>query len=88
MVLDTLHRQIKYLDNVLEADHGKPKQLTKPMRDFKTLKTAYATIKGSIELKTASSTPARSTRNHRSTAPPQGSRAVPAIHRARCGWPR
>jgi transposase-like protein len=25
---DTLHRQVKYLNNVIEADHGKLKQLT------------------------------------------------------------
>jgi len=39
-------RQVKYLNNVVEADHGKLKQLLKPVRGFKTLKTAYATIKG------------------------------------------
>ncbi len=43
---ETLHRQIKYLNNVVEADHGKLKQLIRPVRGFKTLKTAYATIKG------------------------------------------
>lgn len=43
---DTIHRQVKYLNNVIEADHGKLKQLIKPVRGFKTLKTAYATIKG------------------------------------------
>jgi IS6 family transposase len=43
---ETLHRQIKYLNNVIEADHGKLKQLIRPVRGFKTLKTAYATIKG------------------------------------------
>ena len=42
----TLHRQVKYLDNVIEADHGKLKQLIRPVRGFKSLKTAYATIKG------------------------------------------
>jgi len=31
---------------VVEADHGKLKQLIRPVRGFKTLKTAYATIKG------------------------------------------
>jgi hypothetical protein len=34
------------LSNVGEADHGKPKLLIRPIRGFKTLKTAYATIKG------------------------------------------
>lgn len=43
---DVEHRQVKYLNNVIEADHGKLKQLIKPVRDFKTMKTAYATIKG------------------------------------------
>lgn len=43
---DIAHRQIKYLNNVIEADHDKLKQLIKPVRGFKTLKTAYATIKG------------------------------------------
>ena len=42
----TVHRQAKYLNNVIEADHGKLKQLIRPVRGFKTLKTAYATIKG------------------------------------------
>ena len=43
---ETVHRQIKYLNNVVEADHGKLKQLIRPVRGFKTLKTAYATIMG------------------------------------------
>ena len=42
----TVHRQVKYLNNVVEADHGKLKQLIRPVRGFKTLKTAYATIRG------------------------------------------
>ena len=42
----TRHRQVKYLNNVVAADHGKLKQLIRPVRGFKTLKTAYATIKG------------------------------------------
>ena len=37
---ETLHRQVKYLDNVIEADHGKLKQLIRPVRGFKTLKFA------------------------------------------------
>jgi hypothetical protein len=41
-----VRRQVKYLNNVIEADHGKLKQLIKPVRGFKALKTAYATIKG------------------------------------------
>jgi transposase-like protein len=43
---ETIHRQVKYLNNVIEADHGKLKQLIRPVRGFKSLKTAYATIKG------------------------------------------
>ena len=43
---ETVHRQIKYLNNVVEADHGKLKQLIRPVRGFKTLETAYATIRG------------------------------------------
>ena len=43
---DVEHRQVKYLNNVVEADHGKLKQRIKPVRGFKTMKTAYATIKG------------------------------------------
>ena len=43
---ETVHRQVKYLNNVVEADHGKLKQLIRPVRGFKTLKTAYATIMG------------------------------------------
>ena len=38
---DTWHRQVKYLNNVVEADHGKLKQLIRPVRGFKVLKTAY-----------------------------------------------
>lgn len=40
------HRQIKYLNNMLESDHGKLKRLIKPTLGFKSMKTAYATIKG------------------------------------------
>jgi hypothetical protein len=43
---DTQHRQVKYLNNVVEADHGKLKQPIRPVRGFKTLRTANATIKG------------------------------------------
>jgi IS6 family transposase len=40
------HRTIKYLNNIVEADHGKLKRLIKPTLGFKSMKTAYATIKG------------------------------------------
>ena len=32
---ETKHRQVKYLNNVVEADHGKLKQLIGPVRGFK-----------------------------------------------------
>lgn len=35
-----------YLNNIVEADYGRLKQLIRPVRGFKTLKTAYATIMG------------------------------------------
>lgn len=40
-----MHRQVEYLNNVVEADHGKLKQLIKPVRGFKTLKAAYTRSK-------------------------------------------
>lgn len=43
---DLVHQQIKYLNNRIEADHGKLKRLVKPTLGFKSLKSAYATIKG------------------------------------------
>jgi IS6 family transposase len=43
---ETVYRQLKCLNNVIEADHGKLKQLIRPVQGFKTLKTAYATIMG------------------------------------------
>ena len=41
-----IHRKRKYLNNVIEADHGKLKRLVKPTLGFKSMKTAYATPKG------------------------------------------
>src|SRR3546814_2240868 len=43
---ETAHRQVKYLNNVIEADHGKLKIPIKPVRGFKSIPTVYATIKG------------------------------------------
>lgn len=40
---DTEHRQVKYLNNIVESDHGKLKRLIKPTLGFKSMKTAYAT---------------------------------------------
>nr|AMT81340.1 transposase [Sphingobium baderi] len=34
---ETAHRQVKYLNNVIEADHGKLKILIKPVRGFKSI---------------------------------------------------
>ena len=31
----TVHRQIKYVNNVVETNHGKLKQLLRPVRDFR-----------------------------------------------------
>ena len=36
---DTRHRQVKYLNNRLESDHGKLKRLIKPMLGFQSMKT-------------------------------------------------
>ncbi len=44
--VETDHRQAKCLNNVVEADHGKLKRLIKPTTGFKSMKTAYTTIKG------------------------------------------
>jgi IS6 family transposase len=43
---DLEHRRVKYLNNIIEADHGKLKRLIKPTLGFKSMKTAYTTIKG------------------------------------------
>jgi transposase, IS6 family len=40
------HRQAKHLNNRIEADHGPIKQLCRATLGFKSMKTAYATIKG------------------------------------------
>ena len=42
-------RQIKYLNNIVEQDHRFIKKITKPMRGFKTFRSAKATPSG-IEL--------------------------------------
>jgi len=42
---DLEHRQIKYKNNVIECDHGKLKQIIRVTLGFKSMKTAYATIK-------------------------------------------
>lgn len=45
----TVHRQVKYLNNVIESDHGKLKRIINPILGFKSFRSAWATIKG-IEL--------------------------------------
>jgi transposase, IS6 family len=37
---------VKYLNNRIEADHGPIKRLCRATLGFKSMKTAYATIKG------------------------------------------
>ncbi|MEN1487205.1 DDE-type integrase/transposase/recombinase, partial [Pseudomonas aeruginosa] len=41
-----IYRQIKYRNNVIECDHGKLKRIIGATLGFKSMKTAYATIKG------------------------------------------
>jgi transposase-like protein len=42
----TEHRTSKYLNNIIEADHGRLKRVISPTRGFQKMKTAHATIKG------------------------------------------
>jgi transposase-like protein len=42
----TRHRTSKYLNNIIEANHGGIKRVIRPTRGFQTMRTAYATIKG------------------------------------------
>ncbi len=43
---DARHRTSKYLNNIIEADHGALKRVIRPTRGFQTMRTATATIKG------------------------------------------
>jgi transposase-like protein len=43
---DVVHRTSKYLNNILEADHGALKRIIRPTRGFQTMKTAAATLTG------------------------------------------
>jgi len=43
----TVHRQVKYLNSVVEADHGKLMRLIKQTLCFKSVKAAYATLEAS-----------------------------------------
>ena len=40
------HRQIKYLNNIIEQDHRRIKRLTRPMLGFQSFNTANRTLKG------------------------------------------
>ncbi len=40
------HRQIKYLNNIIEQDHRRIKRRTRPMLGFQSFKTANRTLKG------------------------------------------
>src|SRR3546814_12854940 len=43
---ETAHPQVKYLNNVIAADHGQLKLLIKRVRGYNSIPTAYAPIKG------------------------------------------
>jgi transposase-like protein len=43
---DVEHRTSKYLNNIIEADHGAFKRVIRPTRGFQSMKTAGATLKG------------------------------------------
>ena len=43
---DVEHRTSKYLNNIIEADHGALKRMIRPTRGFQTMKTAAATLTG------------------------------------------
>ncbi len=43
---DVEHRTSKYLNNIIEADHGALKRVIRPTRGFQRMKTASATLKG------------------------------------------
>lgn len=40
------HRQVKYLNNRVEGDHGRLKRILGPKAGFKTVTSAYRTLKG------------------------------------------
>ena len=43
---DLEHRQVKYKNNMIECDHDKLKRIIRATLGFKSMKTAYVTIKG------------------------------------------
>ncbi len=46
MPVETEVHQVRYLNNIVETDHGKLNQLIRLVRWFKVTKLAYATSKG------------------------------------------
>lgn len=38
---DLIHRKVKYLNNIIEPEHGRLKRLIRPTLGFKYMKTAY-----------------------------------------------
>jgi transposase-like protein len=46
LVHNVQHRTSKYLNNIIEADHGALKRVIRPTRGFQKMKTASATSKG------------------------------------------
>ncbi|MBJ6128356.1 DDE-type integrase/transposase/recombinase [Microvirga splendida] len=43
---DVVHRTSKYLNNILEADHGALKRVIRPTRGFQRMKAAAANLRG------------------------------------------
>jgi transposase-like protein len=43
---DIEHRRSKYLNTIIEADHGALKRVIRPTRGFQTMETASVTLKG------------------------------------------
>ena len=42
----TEHSQVKYLNNIIESDHGRVKRRLRPMLGFKSFALTYRCIKG------------------------------------------
>ena len=42
----TEHSRVKYLNNIIESDHGRVKRRLRPMLGFKSFTSAYRCIKG------------------------------------------
>jgi transposase-like protein len=48
---DPEHRTSKYLNNIIEADHGALKRMIRPTRGFQRMKTASTTLKGFVVMR-------------------------------------